>query len=369
MWQKIKNNGNGVERNSAIELLRIIAMIMIVFSHFAYHGKFSYLAWPLPRCWYNFIIMGGKIGVNIFVLITGYFLIEKTKGFNLKKILKLWGQVFFYSIAIFVIVVYTKSILYFVYHEGSIDITIKDTIGTFFPISFSKWWFVSSYFVLYLLYPFINKLLHNLSQKEYQNLIIIFLITLSVIPTLTNDLFVSSNLLWFIALYCLAGYIKLYGLSIKLKTKHYIIIWVVTVILVYLSYFKFESMLYQQERIPMLIISVCMFMVFKNTKMNYHKWVNTIASAAFGVYLIHDNEYVRTFLWETVFKQFKYYNSAFLVPYSFFAVFTVFFACTFIDLVRQKTVERLYMKMIDRKIDKITAFGSKIIGAVKKIVF
>ena len=66
-------------RNSSIELLRIISMVMIMFHHFAYHGNFewNYNEITIPHLWYNFILMGGKVGVNIFVLISGFFLIER----------------------------------------------------------------------------------------------------------------------------------------------------------------------------------------------------------------------------------------------------------------------------------------------------
>lgn len=86
-------------RNSSIELLRIISMILIVFHHFAFHGGFKWQtnSVTISHFWYNFIYGGGKIGVNIFVLISGYFLIDrKTSVFSyIRRILKFWGQVFF----------------------------------------------------------------------------------------------------------------------------------------------------------------------------------------------------------------------------------------------------------------------------------
>ena len=100
-----KQNQSSV-RDSSIELLRILAMIMIVLCHFATHGDFSFdtNVLSIPRLWWNFIEMGGNLGVNIFVLISGYFLVSSNgKVFNLPRILKFWGQVFVYSIAIYLI--------------------------------------------------------------------------------------------------------------------------------------------------------------------------------------------------------------------------------------------------------------------------
>ena len=87
------------KRQSNFELLRIVAMLMIVFHHFAYHGAFNYdsTSISISYFWYSLIIMGGKIGVNIFILISAYFLILSS-GINFKKIFKIIGQVLFYSI-------------------------------------------------------------------------------------------------------------------------------------------------------------------------------------------------------------------------------------------------------------------------------
>ena len=73
-----------INRNTSIELLRIISMIMIMFHHFAYHGNFewNFNEVTLPHLWYDFILMGGKVGVDIFVLISGYFLIENIRFFS-----------------------------------------------------------------------------------------------------------------------------------------------------------------------------------------------------------------------------------------------------------------------------------------------
>ena len=51
-----------VERNSSIELLRIITMYLIVLNHFASHGGFAFEAQTLsiPRFCWNFLVMGGR---------------------------------------------------------------------------------------------------------------------------------------------------------------------------------------------------------------------------------------------------------------------------------------------------------------------
>ena len=150
-------------RNSSIELLRIISMILIVFHHFAFHGGFKWQtnSVTISHFWYNFIYGGGKIGVNIFVLISGYFLIDRKTSVcsYIRRILKFWGQVFFYSFVIFFISVIVDIK----------NFEMQSLIKMCFPITFSEWWFESTYFVLLLIHPFLNKFLNNLKKNRIRN--------------------------------------------------------------------------------------------------------------------------------------------------------------------------------------------------------
>ena len=89
-------------RQSNIELLRIIAMLMIVAHHFALHGGFVFppSAISLNCVWIQFLQLGGKISVDIFVLISGFYMVSGG-SFRLSKIIKLWLQLLTYSLAIY----------------------------------------------------------------------------------------------------------------------------------------------------------------------------------------------------------------------------------------------------------------------------
>jgi len=71
-------------------LLRIIAILLINTHHFAVHCgmEFDTKKVTFNRLWIQFItIFGGKISVNIYILISGYFLIY-SKKVKIKKIFK-----------------------------------------------------------------------------------------------------------------------------------------------------------------------------------------------------------------------------------------------------------------------------------------
>ena len=362
-------------RQSNIELLRIISMLMIVFHHFAVHGglKWETPSVTIPFFWYNFIVMGGKIGVNIFVLISGYFLITSQGTLlNLKKILKFWGQIIFYSISIFAI-----FSLFQVDNYG-----IKMFIKSVFPITFSSWWFASTYFVMYIIHPFLNMFLNALSKKNYQLFLVMLVIMWSVIPTFMRSDFQSNSLCWFVTLYAIAGYARLYGFNQAYTTKRYFAFWGTFSVLTYLSsvvftilgtrwsiFFKNTTYFYDMQKLSVLLISLTLFMAFVTLKMSYHKLINTLATATFGVYLIHDNSIVRPFLWHDVFQNFQYQNSLLLIPYSIIVVALVYVVCTVIDLIRQKFLERPFVFIVNRYADVMLKPFVKICELFGTIVF
>ena len=75
MAMQIQNiKANNKLRNSSFELLRITSMLLIVAHHFVVHGKFDLTASFSKNIFFlQSLSMFGKLGVNLFVLISGYF--------------------------------------------------------------------------------------------------------------------------------------------------------------------------------------------------------------------------------------------------------------------------------------------------------
>lgn len=88
-------------RNANIELLRIVSMVLIVLFHFSVHGT-----WPeggplASDTAVEMLSFGGKLGVNCFVLITGYFMVHG--HLKVQSLLRVMLQTWFYSFAILAI--------------------------------------------------------------------------------------------------------------------------------------------------------------------------------------------------------------------------------------------------------------------------
>jgi hypothetical protein len=103
--------------------------------------------------------------------------------------------------------------------------------------------------------------------------------------------------------------------------------------------------------------------------MKYHKWINTIASATFGVYLIHDNNIIRSLLWIDWFNNAKYQDSLLLIPYSVFVVTVVYVVCSAIDLLRQHIVEAPYMRVVERHSSSAVAPLERLVSFIVALFF
>lgn len=76
------------ERNSSLELLRIICIILIIAHHYSYHGGYDGVTYENLSAGVIFIqIIGmfGRMACSIFALISGYFLINANKKITTEK--------------------------------------------------------------------------------------------------------------------------------------------------------------------------------------------------------------------------------------------------------------------------------------------
>lgn len=147
------------ERASNFELCRLVCMFYIVVYHLFIHNTDV----TGSAYYYRALATIFSIGVPVFVMISGYFKIKASvKGF-----LNITLQVVFYSVI-------ADILCRFVFHE---PLTTGNILGAVFPVTMTQYWFVSTYLLLYLLSPFLNRFIRSLTQKDY----LAYLITLSIL--------------------------------------------------------------------------------------------------------------------------------------------------------------------------------------------
>ena len=103
--------------------------------------------------------------------------------------------------------------------------------------------------------------------------------------------------------------------------------------------------IYADSSFSLLIISALLFILLKDTKIEYNKIINKIASLCFPVYLIHDNEYFRSVFWKNIIhcEKFYYANSFVLLGNVAFSVILLYFCAYVIELFR-KYIENLFFE-------------------------
>lgn len=330
------------ERNSCIEVLRILSMLAIIATHYVEINYLDYLdvsVITFNRVFLEFMRAGAKIGVNIFVLITGYFLIDRE--FRWKRIMKLSGTVWFYSIVL-------DAISYML---GYRELTLKNLADTCFPILMQKHWFVTVFMGLELIFPFLNKGLKALNRKEHFRLILLLLFMTSVIPTFTAQQYFYSNFLWFIVLYCIAAYIRLYpgGHSYSYRL---LLAGGAEFLLILLSIFVFDCLglrypsLLQHRfyftTMNTILTALCAVSIFGfavQLRPTHSRLVNKMGSAMFAVYLIHCSEIGRA-VWRYVLKPLPL-DSLYLPAAAVFSVIAMMIFCVAVERVRQIAGEKL----------------------------
>lgn len=336
------------ERQSNIELLRIISMLAILGHHYIWHGLIPIelggnMALHINHLFAHFLYIGGNFGVNCFIVISSYFLLDST--FNGKRIVQILFQTTFYSVLFL-------SIYYFCGNE----ISWSDIFQNFFPILFSKYWFITTYIMFYIIVILINPGVNKLSTKSLVALSTLLLLMNSsvILNKFCPEIFFYSNLKWFLMIYFFVAIIKRYE-SLKIfKWNHYFIVSSILYFLAFLSimfidflainnnyYVDKELIFFNSKGIVMLVISLVSFLAFKNLNINNHKLINTLSASTTGVYLIHDNHpYFSDWLWFIVIKQWSIFSYDFFVIFSIIIIIIIYFLISFVDFVYKNTIEK-----------------------------
>lgn len=286
--------------------------------------RFSNSINPLNKVVLNIIIVGGKLGVNLFIMISGYFLIDSR--FKPKKLFKLVAEITFYSLLIYAVAIRLKP-----------D-SFNDTVffkNVFAVISATPYWFVPLYLATYILSPYIKKVVENSSQKEMLCLIS-FLIFMQVVANKFFSYNAFSNTGWFLTLYFIGTYIRLY------KNKFFddnVVMSIFFIISLWLMmYYSMQNIVaYDLRDTACVTATVSLFCWFKNLKIRNSKIINSVSSTTLAIYLIHDNGNIRPYIWKNIFNCVSHEKLSLMqfVVYCLAVVACVFVACMIIDYLRQ----------------------------------
>lgn len=340
------------ERQANLELLRIISMLMVVTAHLVNHGSMITFAKQGSASYYIVWTLFGVAFtcITIYLLISSYFLIDAK--FSTWKLAKMGGQVFFYAFGI--------TALFWIF--GDVEHELKNMVYSVLPISSDFYWFISMYVGMYILAPLMNKLIRALTKRQLECAMAVSFLLVSVWP---NIIYFSSalntaggvSISWFLTVYLFGAYLKLYyepdgHFGRKLLRA------CLAALLIPASRFVIEGLLrtplgkisilddlmwgysvfFTYSSILVSLAAILLFIAFLNLEIKPGKparFINTVAGASFGVYLIHDHLYIRETLWTKI-DGVSLLDKWYLLPACLGIILAVYAACTVIELLRQR---------------------------------
>lgn len=342
-------NNRGGERDSNLELYRIITMLLIVAHHFVVNSGVLNEAYEMPLSKNSIFLFlfgaWGKTGINCFMMITGYFMCKS--NITLKKYLKLICEILFYNIVL--------ASIFFAFGHG----TIIDILNAFLLIRIiDSNHFFACFLVFYMMIPFLNILLRNLSKRQHGRLIGLLTFVYIFLSTMPKFNITTNYVSWFSVLYIIAAYIRFYP-PLKRAWGRLTILFVATAVVsilvcleagVKLNKHAAYRFVTDSNTFLAFAISFCSFMLFLNLKIRKSKLINTIARSTFGVLCIHANSMTMiNWLWKDCLNVSAAYKFPFmkLVIFSLLSVFGVFSVCVLVDFIRVNTVEKVFLSKLE----------------------
>lgn len=295
------------KRDSGLDLLRIICMLMVTMLHFFNHGQLIDNVTPGHYNWYlgNIVYSLCFVCVNCFVMLSGYF--QCTSKFKLRRIVSVWVQCLTYSVCLYII-----SALY----QGQFSVT--ELIKNGLVVTLERYWFVTSYLLMYALSPFLNSAIHAMGKRKHFACLCVLLGLFSVLANLVyihdfSGIKGGYQVVWFCTLYLVAAYIRLYVpvnsnrrlrylgayllLSLCICGQRFAATWLTPYVF---GSVKLDSLLYSYNSICTTGAGIALFLLMRTVNIENRpltKIIGFLAPLCFGVYLLHDHHNIRSILW------------------------------------------------------------------------
>lgn len=344
------------ERATNLDLLRILSMFLIILLHSIDHSgvlEAADVGGMAMFLYVRFAYQMTQICVNLFVMISGYFLV--TQKFRLKKLITLWLEIVLYSFLIKLVFMLA----------GESAFSMASLVSCLVPVFTGRYWFITIYVGLYILFPFLNLGIRAMNKRQMTVcnivLFLLFSVWISVYPSFAG---MNSGrgwgLPWFIVLYFAGAWFRLYYAPTG-AWRFKLALWpllsaVVLIVLcvgqrhsgairtIALNWFKYDS-------VPAYAATLCVFAAFLNMEVkdpSSGQWIAKVSASTLGIYLIHAHADLSPWLWETLDLP-RHMGSAAFPVIQIGLVAAIFVVCAVIDMARSHTVGRLERsKVIDQ---------------------
>lgn len=347
-------------RNYGIDLLRIVSMFFIVLLHsFGHGGLLDGL--DVNSTQYKavyFFEISAYCAVNIFGIISGYVSYNSQgKKVKFSNLLKLWAEVVFYGIIISLV---AKII------EPSL-VTKTDMIKQLIPVCLRTYWYFTSYVGLFILMPFINNSLTNMSEKTAKKILVLLIIVFSVVGTIFEPFILNGgySVAWLCILYIIGLVMKKCELGKNLKSRYGIVAILILTLISYIYAFKGHEINILEKTITNrvfesyispTVLGIAIFYVIIFSKMKFGNIIKRIikfsAPSAFAIYIINEHPIIRENIITGMFTSSCNQGTLIILAKVFLFVITFVVGVILIDKIRQLIFEKCKINYLCDKIVK-----------------
>lgn len=295
MEEAIEESNNNVtplsienKRKSGVDLLRIIAMVLIVVSHCdgTIKGILTFSLYSIQNTFFIFMTPFAIIGNVLFIICSSYFLVDKTRT-RIEKVINILLDSTIISISILC-----------GYLLSGHELETRTIINLIFPDVFAMNWFIPVYVIFYVISPIVVLGLKHLPKKVHFGFVLASLFFWGLLGMFGfgPD---SSALFCFIYILNLVAFVKWHLPSFRKNKKANILIFVIGIIIFYGCYYGFKYMAYYNEyyysfvftsmtALFIVVPMISLFNLFENMSF-YNKTISYLSGCTLFVYVIHEN--------------------------------------------------------------------------------
>lgn len=362
-------SGKPTLRNSNIEALRIIAMLAVVFHHFARYSEIGNTVGVSWQQLANAVFMSyGKWGVDVFVLVSAYFLSTRSSA-PIRQVVRLYVQVWTTSVLVLASVLLV----------GLAPVGGKAVIKSIAPIVGGNYWFATTFIVLLLFSPALNVFLRAASQRLHLATIVLMLLLWGVVQLLPGSPLDYSEILLFVELYFIANYIRRYVPVRSVRPWLAASLVLLTVIGIAGAAIQATTMwrpgnadlviALASDSSPLTIAAAaCAFCAARAAAPQTSRAINSVAGMSFGVYLFHQNPLVVDHIWTWSPFAAGLAGSPLMPLYAVATVVSIYVLCTALEYIRFYSLQRPIMKLLDPTVSALERFVPRIANQVVEVV-
>ena len=337
------------DRNSGIDLLKIVAMMFICVLHVCNFGgitsQISEKTYPYN---YNLVLFLKALtycAVDIYAMISGY--LGYNKKFKLSRPVMIWLELVFYTLTC------TLLIALFSPQLMPENAWFKSAL----PVMNGEYWYMTAYFGMVILMPLLNVIIQKSSMKTLSFVLLGVFVFYCTVPVIMDvsvfNLGSGYSTVWLCIMYICGGYFA------RLEKKPHPLIASAVFIAASVVTWIIEKNGYggiRKYTSPTIVLAAAALVIsFSQIKINV-KWIKNaigfVAQSTLGIYIIH----VHLFFWENFLKncaqKYAKENVFFLLLMIFLLASAIFLVCLAVDALRRGLFWLIHIKPLLQKLDK-----------------